>query len=1193
MRMSESLITEMDLKALGEDPRQWLDWTARQQSLASDPISSAWVSANAGSGKTHVLTQRVIRLLLAGCRPSAILCLTYTKAAASEMSNRVFQRLAEWAVLPDDTLAERIAGMEGHEPDSIKLAEARRLFARALETPGGLKIQTIHAFCEALLHQFPLEANVAGHFSVLDDSAATALLAEARRSLLTATSAEEDSDLAEAFAHVLDLGDETGLEALLSGIVANRTAIRRFLAEAAERAGPDLLLREAFGLAASDTQQALAEAYWPLPGLDGRNLSLYLELAEAKGGAKAGEAAYGLKRATAETDPFERTRILDQVFLTQAGKPKADSSLIAKAMITAAPELAGAVAQARNHVVSCREQLRIMRMFEATRAALILAERLNEDYEELKRQRSLLDFEDLIARTADLLTRDGVGAWVHYKLDQGIDHILVDEAQDTSPVQWAVIKSLAEDFFTGRSARETRRTIFAVGDEKQSIYSFQGARPERFAEERSETQKQVSQSGQHFHPVRLPLSFRSTADVLSAVDQVFALEDNARGLSADNEPVIHRSNRIGHAGAVDLWDTVAPEMAEMEEDWTAPFDSTPDRAPSAILAGRIAHAIGDMVGRQTIIEKDHERTIRPGDILVLVRKRDAFVNALTRALKRRGEIPVAGADRLKLTNHIAVQDLMALGRFVLQPHDDLSLAATLKSPLFDRTEDDVFKIAALRPDNTSVWSHMRSLAQEAQPDFVPMVDRLDRLIERARHGSVHDFFARILGAEGGRKNFLSRLGSEAGDILDEFLSLALEHETNALPGLQSFISALELESPEIKREQDSGRDEVRIMTVHASKGLEAPVVFLVDSGSKAFIHSHVPKFRFLKLGERTIPAWVPMKTLANSLTTADDERVRLAAEEEYRRLLYVGMTRAADRLIVCGYRGQRDNDESWQAMVTRALCANADRCEPARFSGLDGEWSGYRWRAPAGPVTSIGKHREEARSDFATPSPLPDALFRPLPPSPPLPRPLSPSGAGTIIEDEDGEAAFVSPLFGKEEKSSGLALQKGRLTHRMLQMLPSLPREQQEDAARRYLTRTAAFWPSSEKQALLSSIMSVLRQPELQELFSAHAQAEVSIMGTLRLNGQAHAVSGRIDRLAVQQDGRVVILDYKTNRFPPKTPAQVPLAHRAQLAIYREILKPLYPDHPIECVLVYTETAQVITLSDTLMAQSLAELVTK
>ena len=355
----------------GDDPIRWIDWTTVQQARASDPSSSAWVSANAGSGKTHVLTQRVIRLLLSGCRPSAILCLTYTKAAASEMSNRVFQRLSEWTVLGDDELRKRIAAVEGREPDSFKLADARRLFAKALETPGGLKIQTIHAFCEALLHQFPLEANVAGHFSVLDDRAASALLAEARRSLLTASSAEEDPELAEAFAHVLDLGDETGLENLLSDIIANRTAIGRFIASAERRGGIGIALKQAFGLEAAETEDSVAAAYWPLPGLSGLTLDLYLALADQKSGTKVADVAYGLRVVMKEPDIYKRVQHLESIFLTREGKPKADSSLLAKAMATAAPELTDAINSARNHVAGQRDRLRLIRMFRATKAALL------------------------------------------------------------------------------------------------------------------------------------------------------------------------------------------------------------------------------------------------------------------------------------------------------------------------------------------------------------------------------------------------------------------------------------------------------------------------------------------------------------------------------------------------------------------------------------------------------------------------------------------------------------------------------------------------------------------------------------------------------------------------------------------------------------------------------------------------------
>ncbi|KQV20265.1 ATP-dependent DNA helicase [Rhizobium sp. Root1203] len=1174
----------------GDDPIAWTSWTTIQQSIASDPQRSAWVSANAGSGKTHVLTQRVIRLLLAGARPSAILCLTYTKAAASEMSNRVFERLAEWAVLSDDDLSQRISQIEGKVPDALKLAEARRLFAKALETPGGLKIQTIHAFCEALLHQFPLEANVAGHFSVLDDRAAATLLEDARRSLLTATTPDEDPALAEAFSYVLNLGDESGLETLLEEIVANRNPIRKFTVAAEQQGGLDKAIRAKLGLSSNDTEMGIADEYWPLPGLAGSALDRYLELADRKGGAKAQDIAAALRTVVQEQDATRRIPLLERAFLTAKGEPKSDSQFFVKAMLSEAPELADAVTAARDHIVSCRDRLKIVRMYDATRAALILADRLNRDYDDLKKQRSQLDFEDLITRTADLLNKSDVGPWIHYKLDQGIDHILVDEAQDTSPIQWSVIQSLAQDFFSGESARNVVRTLFAVGDEKQSIYSFQGARPERFSEESQRTRQRVSQSGLAFSTVRLPLSFRSTSDVLAAVDHIFTPAGNARGLSAGGEPVVHRSNRIGHPGAVDLWEMIAPDVTIKDEDWTAPFDATPESAPAAILARRIAYAIGDLVGKETIVEKGKERLIEAGDILVLVRKRDAFVNALTRALKRRDNIPVAGADRLRLTSHIAVQDLVALGRFLLLPEDDLSLAALMKSPLLDLTEDDIFTVAALRGEGESVWTHMQKFAADGNPRLGAAVGRLTLFLEEQRVLPVHDFYARLLGSHGGRRQFLARLGTEVSDILDEFLTFTLDHENSELPGLQSFISTLELEAPEVKREQDKGRNEVRIMTVHASKGLEAPIVFLVDGGSKAFTHTHMPKLRLLeqRKDEPPMPVWVPLGDLGNSLTQADATRIQLLAEEEYRRLLYVAMTRAADRLVVCGYRGVRANTDTWHAMISAAMTDSHPHVAAATFSGPDGTWSGIRWRVPR-----IDRHFEHHQSaePAATRDVLPFDLGKPLPPQRHLPRPLSPSGAGTIIDEEADDLLVVSPLFGNSGKADR-SLQKGRLLHRMMQMLPEIALGERAEAAVRYTERAVRFWPASERRKLVDSVLKLLAEPELEEVFATHAQAEVSIMGTLSLAGREYAVSGRVDRLAVLPD-RVVILDYKTNRVPPQTAEGIPFAHRAQLAIYRDILSPLYPGKRVDCVLVYTENGSVHTLAPAALASALAQLETK
>ncbi|THK38693.1 double-strand break repair helicase AddA [Ensifer sp. MPMI2T] len=1176
-------------------PRAWLDWTTERQSLASDPVRSAWVSANAGSGKTHVLTQRVIRLLLAGCRASAILCLTYTKAAASEMSNRVFERLAEWATLDDATLEKRIEAIEGARPSAVKIQEARRLFAAALETPGGLKIQTIHAFCEALLHQFPLEANVAGHFSVLDDSAAAVLLADARRALLAAT-AVDDTELAGAFATVLDLADDTGLERLLETIVANRTPIQAFLDRAATRGGLEAHLRASLTIAPGETAESVLAKVWPLAGLNGAALEHYLDLAARKGGAKPSEFAEGLKAVAKLADPEERYRNLLGLFFNGGGKPRADSTFLNAAMRREAPDLAPLVERARDHVLACVDRLSIVRMYEATRAALTLAERLNRDYEEIKKARSQLDFEDLINRTAALLSRGDVGAWVHYKLDQGIDHILVDEAQDTSPAQWTVIQSLAADFFAGETARADDRTIFAVGDEKQSIYSFQGARPERFSRESIVTERRVRAGGKYFSPIRLQLSFRSTIDVLSAVDTVFANKANAKGLSAKEEAIVHASNRIGHPGSVDIWDVIAPEPVLAEEEWTAAFDATPERAPANILARRIAAVLEDWIGKETVIEKGVRRPMRPGDVIVLVRKRDAFVNALTRALKRRNNIPVAGADRLVLTSHIAIQDLMALGRFALLPDDDLSLAALLKSPLINLGEDDLFELAAERVETESLWQRLHSLGVDETSRYHPVARTLSQYSDLARHMLPHDFYARILGVLGGRAAFLARLGSEVSDILDEFLTFALDHERAGLPGLQAFISTLEIEAPTVKREQDKERDEVRVMTVHAAKGLEAPVVFLVDGGGKAFNSQHVPDLRLFEKQRPdgsvvTVPVWRAPGSGTNSLLNADNARLKALAEEEYRRLLYVGMTRAADRLVICGYRGQRENTDTWHAMVQGTLAQDIKgRGMPMVFRAGGEEWTGHAWREAHPHINAPVADGMQAEGERMAPG-VPATLTAPLPPPRRLPRPLTPSGTGIVIDDPDSESIVGSALFA-EKAAPNRSLLRGAILHRLLQVLPSIDPAERQAAADRYLLRSVPRWSEPERRALADAVMEVLDHPDLNTLFTAHSQPEVSVMGTLTLGAREFAVSGRIDRLAVSGD-MVTIADFKTNREVPVSPAEVPPVYRTQLAIYRELLKPLYPGRRFRCALIFTEGPAIQVLPDAMLDRSLEELATK
>jgi ATP-dependent helicase/nuclease subunit A len=1169
-------------------PLAALDETTRRQNLAAAPAHSVWVSANAGSGKTHVLTQRVVRLMLAGTRPSSILCLTYTKAAASEMSNRVFERLSHWTALDDAALSDDIEKMEGSRPDRIKLADARKLFARALETPGGLKIQTIHAFCEALLHQFPLEANVAGHFSVLDDKAAASLLSEARRSLLTATRAEHDGELARAFHDVLGIADETGLDRLLGDIIRQRTAISRFLARSAAEGGFSAALAARLGLANGQTIADVARRSWPLPGISLELIGAFVALANSRGGVKPQETAFKLSLAARADDPVERLILLRQAFLKQDETPYGDSTVFSKDMRNADAGLCERIADARMVVQAIWQEYKTTRMYQATLSALTLADRLIANYDQLKKERGFLDFEDFITRTEALLNKSDIGPWVHYKLDQGIDHILVDEAQDTSPAQWEIIRSLTGEFFSGAGARPSNRTVFAVGDEKQSIYSFQGARPERFAAEREITRARARAGGRAFEPVNLHVSFRSTEDVLTAVDAVFADPDNARGVSVDNAAVTHVSARIGQAGVVEIWDTIAPEGGEADdEDWLAPFDRLPERSPAVDLARRMTAAIHDLVGQQTIATRNGPRLIAPGDILVLVRKRDQFAAALSRELKTSGRVPVAGTDRLVLSGHIAIQDLMALGRFILLNEDDLSLAALVKSPLVNLDEDRLFELCARREAGESVWQRLQRLAG-VDPVWRSVHDRLERWRTLAIGLRVHDFFALLLGREGARAQFLARFGSEVSDVLDEFLTFALDHEQAGLPGLAAFIATLETDSPEIKREQDKGRNEVRIMTVHASKGLEAPVVFLVDGGSRPFEKTLLPKLRLVEEPgtDSPVPVWYPNKDFLNPAIVADDLRLERSSEEEYRRLLYVGMTRASDRLILCSFRKKRDPDGTWAKIATAALRANGQSCRDVTFRAGGLEWSGMRWQLSDAPTSAPTP--EAARRARTSGSVIPAALFAPLSAIPVLPRPLAPSGAHTIIDGEAGDRIVASPLFSTNSSRGG-SQQRGRIVHRLLQALPDFDPEERAAAAQRYLQRAMPGWSDVERGAVASPVLAILSDPRFGALHGAGSEAEVSIMGTIRLGQSLHAVSGRIDRMGVSGD-TVFILDYKTNLSPPLSVAAVPFAHRAQLALYREVLKPVFPGKSISCLLLYTEGPHLYSIEPPELEKALLEL---
>ncbi len=1198
--------------------------TRAAQANATDPTASAWVSANAGSGKTYVLVRRVVRLLLAGTDPGRILCLTYTTAAAANMAQRVFDQLAKFAVLSDADLSRALEKIEGRVPDATGLANARRLFARALETPGGLKIQTIHAFCASLLAQFPLEANVAGRFTVIDDQMAAELVEAGLAVVLRRVAAEPDGALGRTLTLLVGRLTDGSLREMVGELVARREILRAWLREHGGVEGAVGALGPALGLRPGDSLESLVRAFCDDCAIAPEALTRLGE-ALASGGKRAGERLADL---TLYRDPAAeagaRQAAWMRMLFDSKGLPRGFEAALTKPVAAKVADIGPAYEAEQARVSDLLDRLTAARAIESTRALVTLADAVLDHVEGEKRRRGLIDYSDQVARAADLLTRTDAAAWVRYKLDRGVEHILVDEAQDTSPLQWRVVRSLAEEFFAGESAFGGRRTMFAVGDEKQSIYGFQGAAPEEFARMRLDFRTRSEGAALPFHNVELHLSFRSTPDVLAAVDAVFADPAAHAGLSSPPTPPVHEAIRRAEPGLVEIWPPVAPAEREEDDDWLAALDRLSPASPQAIVAERIADTVARWMERGERLSNG--RRIAPGDILVLVRKRGPFVEAVSRALKRRG-VPVAGADQIVLSDHIAVMDLVALGRVLLLPADDLNLAAVLKGPLFGLDETTLFELAHGRTG--TLWA---SLAARAATDAAAaaILSRLEGWRARLDRVRPFELYAGVLGRDGGRAAFLARLGPEADDVLDAFLSAALAHEAAEPPTLEGFLAWFTARPFRVRRETETNPREVRVMTVHGSKGLEAPVVFLVDGGGAPVHAQHDPKIVAVPLAPPEAEAahglvWAPSKALRPAAVERRvmEERERAAAE--YRRLLYVAMTRAADRLYVCGWSPKNGPaEQSWTAMVARGLAPTAS--VTTDHAGREV----MRWQKPgdgtaqsphaqdlhAQPDTPAqgapgrgeeGQHdrrrdarpRDELPADApASPGALPAWLLSAAPPVPPAPRAVTPSSALSLTDADDGEDTPFTPVAAPGAGET-VALARGRLIHRAMELIAGtgLAGGTQMRAA---IDRLAEADPAlagddpeavEHRRRIADEILSVTTTPAFAPLFSAAGRSEVTLAGRLTArSGEPIEVSARIDRLVVE-DGRVVVVDFKTDRRVPEGASDVPETHLAQVALYRALVRRLFPGRAIEAALLYTAGPRLIALPPTAIDAAAARLV--
>jgi ATP-dependent helicase/nuclease subunit A len=1116
-------------------PRERADAAQR---AAADPNASVFVTANAGSGKTKVLVDRIARLLLApDSKPSAFLCITYTKAAAAEMQRRLYERLGEWCVLSDAALAEALMaliGPDAEKPSPQMLTRARALFARALETPGGLRIQTIHAFCERLLARFPLEAGVAPGFDIADEARAAALLSSARAALADVS----DPVVALAAQRFAARLHAEAYEGLLDRLAQERAALRPWWRDAAA-----LAVRHGAPGAAEEIRDAALDAAPWVDLADAENLLAASSPQDRKLAQRINEARRARENGRSAQIQFE---LYCRIALTKDGSPFAN--LVTAKLCEQSPWIAPLLARVAAACEATSERVRAAERAEDAAAAMSLARVLDTSYAEAKRFAGALDFEDLVAHAHALLSRAEAAPWVLYKLDGGVDHILVDEGQDTSPAQWSLIAPLQDEFFSGLGARGQNRTMFAVGDPKQSIYSFQGADPDKFLAEAQALSTRARRAEREFVAPMLETSFRSTPEVLEVVDRVFANAALSAGPPEELNLPRHLASREHEHGIVEVWPIAPRPLRGEAKPWDAPLDVEIEASAPAALAKAIAGQVRAWIDAgEAVWERGALRAMQAGDVIALVRKRGALFHELIRALKRAG-LPVAGADRMVLKDELAVEDCLALMRVALDPADDLALACVLKGPWCDLDDDDMhlFPLAYGRGKGETLFARLMASTElftaEARAFAQQLVARGGEDPFAFLSWALESVFA---DGRSGRERVLARLGAETRDPLDELVARALNASRTAAPSLQRFLYDIETDAGEVKRELEAAGGAVRVMTVHGAKGLEAPVVILPDTTGPV---NDRPAEGFFITEEG--PFLSASESRDDQVTAAAREAFKARARSEDLRLLYVAMTRARDRLIICGHEDGRygatgEAPECWRARAEAAIADIGARCATPFGEG---------WRF-GGAVRA-----ERAQSGARTPIVMPDWARRPW------------AGAQAAQAATPSRAKALDPAVFSPRGSARERFRRGKLIHGLLERLPDVAAERRAEAARAWLTRQGAS--KAESESFAREAMAVIDHPGFAFAFGPMSRAEAPIVGV----AAGRAVRGVVDRLAL--DGAdALILDYKTDRPAPLDAKDAPSSYVLQMALYREVLRAVFPARQVRCALIWTEAPRITELS--------------
>jgi len=1134
-----------------------------EQAPAVEPGEVVWLSASAGTGKTQVLSARVLRLLLqADVSPSQVLCLTFTKAGATEMAARINETLARWVRARPEALAADLKAI-GADFGPAAQARARTLFAEVLDCPGGgLRIDTIHAFAQWLLAAFPHEAGLVPGTRAMEDRDRDLLLREVLADLLVEAERGNDTATLDALAALsLRLGPDA-----VEGYMLRCAAAR----EAWEGPGawqPPMLprVRQLIGLPSdaseADLERLCDDGHFAVDALQ-CCLAAYAQWNGKKG--LAGRAVIADWLAALPATRLATLGDLHAVLFTQKDTVRDVSSL---------EKFEEHFAAAAEEVLQCslavRERRVLMQLADFLAPSLELGRKFALAWDAAKQRAGFIDFDDQIRRAAALLNTGTLAEWIRYKLDRRFDHILVDEAQDTNAAQWRIIDALTGDFFAGEGAHADKlRTLFVVGDYKQAIFRFQGTSPENFEAARRRVRAAMAGLAanaralgggalpRELRELGLGTSFRTAASILHFVDMALG-RIGGENLGLTEPPPAHVGE--DRPGLVTLWRVIgAPDAGEPaddsdegEESWFARSDRQ--------LADRIALQVRAWLDEGYPLVKGHPpgsaRRAGAGDVMVLVRKRKELAGLIVARLHAAG-VAVAGVDRLRLAAPLAVRDLMAALRFAAQPLDDLNLACLLVSPLIGWNQEQLLE-HGYRSDGMALWEHLRRARGGAETGAA--VAQLLELLGKADYDPPQVLLHWLLtGPWQGRRRLTARLGAEANDPIDELLNAASAYASAEAISLAGFIRWFDAGEGELKREAGQAGSEVRVMTVHGAKGLQAPIVILADAADNPD-NSRASPLVIADGAGRAIPLPpLPREEKPGLLAEAE---ARAAAEErqEHWRLLYVAMTRAEEALFVAGALGPREKapaPDSWYARLEALF-------QPEEW--LEDPLWGARVEHGERPQIAVPA---PASASAALPL-LPPWLETPVAAEPRPPRPLAPSALG-----EEREADPPWPPGAALE-----AARRGALIHKLLERLPEVEPLARKAAAEAWLARNAADLDAPARAEMVGSALAVLAHKGWAELFAPGALGEVPIAAVVG----DQVVAGTIDRLLIGPE-RIQLVDFKTARRVPATLDAVPVAILRQMAAYAAALEAAYPGRAIEAAILYTQTPMLLPIPPELLA---------